>query len=86
MKSILKLNQYEIKRAIGAIEQFLARSQFEKDFQACYIIKIAKLYVISLLILVSISIGNPPIGESLCLCCELSFAVSNLNLSKKCYF
>ena len=26
-----------------------------------YIIKIAKLYVISLLILVSISIGNPPI-------------------------
>ena len=29
-----------------------------------YIIKIAKLYVISLLILVSISIGNPPIGNN----------------------
>ena len=28
--------------------------------QACYIIKIAKLYAISLLIFVSNSIGNPP--------------------------
>ena len=28
----------------------------------CYIMKIANLYVVSWLILVSISIGNPPIG------------------------